>query len=218
MRQTIKDFVKICSETLPIKEPIYEFGALQVLGQIGFADLRPFFPDKKYIGSDIVQGPGVNVILDMHSINLPDKSVGTALLMDTLEHVEYPRMAMKELYRVLAPNGLLIMSSTTFERIHNYPNDYWRFTPEGFRSLLQEFSSVFISSAGDPRCPDAVVAIAYKHGQVPDLTAELKSWRAKWHRTIQFKDRSLKKKWSRSLRKRWAGIKRLVDWVFHLFS
>lgn len=41
MRQVIKDFIKICSETLPIKEPIYEFGALQVSGQIEFGN--PFW-------------------------------------------------------------------------------------------------------------------------------------------------------------------------------
>lgn len=205
MRQLIKDFIKICNETLPIKEPIYEFGALQVSGQFG--DLRPFFSNKKYIGSDIVQGPGVDIILDLHNINLPDGSAGTALLMDTIEHVEYPRIAIKEIHRVLEPNGLLIMSSHTFARIHNHPNDYWRFTPEGFRSLLQGFSSVLISSTGDQRCPDAVVAIAYKHGQIPDLTVKLKSWQAKWCRTIQFKNRSLKKKWSKSLHKRWVSVK-----------
>lgn len=210
MRQVIKDFIKICSETLPIKEPIYEFGALQVTGQVELADLRPFFSNKKYIGSDIVQGHGVDIILDLHNINLPDKSVGTALMMDTIEHVEYPRIATKELHRVLEPNGLLIMSSHTFARIHNHPNDYWRFTPEGFRSLLQGFSSVFISSAGDRRCPDAVVAIAYKHGQVPDLTVKLKFWHTKWRRTIQFKDKGLKKKWSKSLRKRWDSAKCLI--------
>jgi hypothetical protein len=38
MRESIKEFVKICAETLPIIEPIYEFGSLQVPGQEGFAD------------------------------------------------------------------------------------------------------------------------------------------------------------------------------------
>ena len=57
MRESIKEFVKIVSETLPIPEPIFEFGSLQVPGQEGFADLRPIFPNKKYIGCDIREGP-----------------------------------------------------------------------------------------------------------------------------------------------------------------
>ena len=33
MRELIKEFVKIVSETIPIKEPIVEFGSLQVQSQ-----------------------------------------------------------------------------------------------------------------------------------------------------------------------------------------
>jgi hypothetical protein len=47
MRESIKQFVEIVADMLPILEPIYEFGALQVPGQEGFADLRPIFAGKK---------------------------------------------------------------------------------------------------------------------------------------------------------------------------
>lgn len=50
MRESIKQFVKVVADTLPILEPIYEFGSLQVPGQESFADLRPFFPSKEYVG------------------------------------------------------------------------------------------------------------------------------------------------------------------------
>lgn len=43
MRESIKEFVKIIADTLPIVEPIYEFGLLQVPGQESFAYLRPIF-------------------------------------------------------------------------------------------------------------------------------------------------------------------------------
>lgn len=75
MRESIKEFVKICAETLPIIEPVYEFGSFQVPGQEGFADLRPFFKGKKYIGTDVRDGPGVDVLVDLHNINLPADSV-----------------------------------------------------------------------------------------------------------------------------------------------
>ena len=56
MRESIKQFVKVVADKLPILEPIYEFGSLQVPGQESFADLRPFFPGKEYIGCDLKRG------------------------------------------------------------------------------------------------------------------------------------------------------------------
>ena len=56
MRQSIKQLVRIIADTLPVPEPIYEFGSLQVAGQEGFADLRPIFPDKQYVGCDMREG------------------------------------------------------------------------------------------------------------------------------------------------------------------
>jgi hypothetical protein len=94
MRQSIKDFVNIASTSLPILEPIYEFGSFQVPSQVDFADLRPLFRHKEYVGCDMREGIGVDKILNLHDIDIPAESVGTVLCFDTLEHVEYPRWAM----------------------------------------------------------------------------------------------------------------------------
>lgn len=68
MRESIKQLVKICSEILPISEPIYEFGSLQVPGQENFADIRSLFQSKKYVGADIRDGLGVDIILKKNFI------------------------------------------------------------------------------------------------------------------------------------------------------
>ncbi|SEN78804.1 methyltransferase domain-containing protein [Lihuaxuella thermophila] len=162
MRQLIKEFVKICSQDLPISTPIYEFGSLQVPGQEGFGDLRPYFLGMEYVGCDLRPGTGVDRILDLHQIDLPSESVGTVLSMDTLEHVEYPRKAMDEIYRILKPNGVAIVSSVMNFLIHDYPCDYWRFTPQGFESLLKKFDTVIVEHAGDPSFPHTVVGVGIK--------------------------------------------------------
>ncbi|MBF0526764.1 MAG: class I SAM-dependent methyltransferase, partial [Deltaproteobacteria bacterium] len=136
MRELIRDFVKICVQNLSLVDPIYEFGSLQVPGQEGFADLRPLFPGRKYLGADMRPGEGVDVILDLHDISLPPDTAGTVISVDTLEHVEYPRKAMQEIRRILKPDGVVMISSVMAFPIHDYPNDYWRFTPSGFSSLL----------------------------------------------------------------------------------
>lgn len=167
MRGSIKQLVKICSETLPISEPIYEFGSLQGPPQKEFANLRPFFPGKKYIGADMRKGTGVDVVLNVIKIDLPSESVGTVLLMDTIEHVEFPRKAIKEIHRILKPDGILIMSSVMNFPIHDYPFDYWRFTPEAFRSLMRPFDSSFYDWAGEEIFPHTVVGIGFK-GKIPE--------------------------------------------------
>jgi len=181
MRKNIKEFVSIVANTIQIKEPIYEFGSLQVAGQEGFADLRPLFPGKKYVGVDMREGRGVDKVLNLHDIDLPAECVGTILCLDTLEHVEYPHRALEEIYRVLEPYGIAIISSVMDFPIHDYPYDYWRFTPEAFRSLLKPFDSKFIGFVGKEEFPHSVVGIGFKGDTSPQLIEfeeKFKPWKA----------------------------------------
>lgn len=184
MRQVVKDFAAIVSGLLPIEEPVYEFGALRVAGQEEFADLRPLFAGKEYVGADMREGLGVDKVLDLHTIDLPDASVGTVLCLETLEHVEYPHTAMREIHRILKPNGIAVISSVMLFRIHAYPYDYWRFTPEAFRSLLKPFTSAFVGYAGEENFPHTVVGVGFK-GNGPILAEfeeKYRTWQRQFYR------------------------------------
>jgi SAM-dependent methyltransferase len=182
MRELIKEFAAIAAETLPIGEPIYEFGSLQVPEQVGFADLRPIFPGREYVGADMRSGPGVDRVLDLHSLDLPDASVGTALAFDTLEHVEFPHRALEEIHRVLRPDGVAMISSVMNFPIHNFPSDYWRFTPEGFRSLLGPFGEVWVTGVGDPAFPHTVMGLGLPGGFTfsGEFHVAVVEWHRKW--------------------------------------
>lgn len=169
MRTNIHDFAGIVSTTLPVPGPIYEFGAFQVPGQAGMSDLRPLFPGKEYVGCDMREGPGVDRILNLHSIDLPPGSAGAVLCFDTLEHVEYPHKALEEIHRILKPDGMVVISSVMNFPIHDYPYDYWRFTPEAFKSILKPFAHSFVGFQGSADFPHTVVGIGFK-GNVPPLT------------------------------------------------
>jgi SAM-dependent methyltransferase len=54
-----------------------------------------------------------------------------------LEHVENPVTAVDTLKALCAPSGMLLVSTPFLIRIHNYPTDFWRFTPDGLRKLLE---------------------------------------------------------------------------------
>jgi len=182
MRKSIKQFVRICVEEFEMSEPIFEFGSLQVPGQEVFADLRPFFPNMNYVGFDMQEGPGVDVVINLLSNDLPAESAGAVLIMDTLEHVELPRKMIEEAYSVLRPGGMLVVGSTMKSVIHCYPNDYWRFTPEGLKNLLQQFSQSFVGFAGEADFPYAVVGIGIKETMVP-MTRFLQrytEWNKQW--------------------------------------
>lgn len=166
MRKPIWNYVKIALETLPVKEPIYEFGAYQVAEAPENCDLRPLLQGKEYVGCDIRPGPGVDKVLDLHKIDLPDNSVGTVFLMDTLEHVEYPHQALVEVHRILKPGGIVIMSSVLDFFIHATPNDFWRFTPDGFRSLLKHFKHSHVGYYGRDIFPHTLVGIGCKDFEI----------------------------------------------------
>jgi SAM-dependent methyltransferase len=129
----------------------------------------------------------VDRVLDLHAIDLPSDSVGTVLCFDTLEHVEYPREAMKEIHRILTPNGIAVISSVMDFPIHDYPYDYWRFTPEAFKSILKPFANSFVGFQGQKNFPHTVVGIGFK-GATPSLaefTQEYDKWQKADRRSLR---------------------------------
>ncbi len=160
-QQLIVDFVAELARTLELFEPIVEFGSMQVeSGQPN--DLRRLFAGREFLGTDLRSGPGVDRVEDLRALSFADGEVGTALCLDTLEHCADPRGACRELHRALCPGGLCVISSVMFFPVHGYPHDYWRFTPEGLRLLLEPFDDVWAGGVGHPELPMQVVAVAGK--------------------------------------------------------
>lgn len=195
MRRLVKEFAGICSDSLPVSEPIFEFGSYQVSTQEELANLRPLFQGMKYVGSDMRAGPGVDVILNLHDLELDSETVGTALALDTLEHVEYPRKAISEIHRVLKQGGILIISSVMKFPIHNYPFDYWRYTPEGLKSLLEIFTVYLVESAGEVDFPHTVVGVGIKGDLAEDsriaFLERVSEWQEKWSEPTGRRSRQL---------------------------
>lgn len=62
-------------------------------------------------------------------------SFDTVLMLQTLEHVEEPLVALSEAYRVLRPNGLLVVTTPFMWGIHEQPRDFYRYTPYALEYL-----------------------------------------------------------------------------------
>jgi SAM-dependent methyltransferase len=159
MRDDVKAFAELVARVFDPPAPVLEIGSLQTPGQEGYADLRAAFAGKAYVGCDLVSGPGVDRIEDVHALDLSDASVGTVLALDSLEHVADPRVAVGEMHRVLRPNGLCVIAMPFVFPIHHQP-DFHRFTPEGMALLLAPFPVRQVCSAGDAQWPHTVFALA----------------------------------------------------------
>ncbi len=160
-QQLIADFVAELAGLVELPEPIVEFGSMQVEPDQPH-DLRPLFAGRKFIGTDLRPGPGVDQIEDLRSLTFADGEVGTALCLDTLEHCEDPLAACRELHRVLRDGGVCVIASVMLFPIHDYPHDFWRFTPDGFRRLLVPFDDVWVEGVGEPELPMQVIGVGAK--------------------------------------------------------
>ncbi|HET9102216.1 MAG TPA: class I SAM-dependent methyltransferase [Solirubrobacteraceae bacterium] len=181
----IYDFVAELAGRVALPEPIVEFGSMQVeAGQPN--DLRRLFAGRDFTGTDMRPGPGVDRVEDLRALTYPDASVGTALCLDTLEHCADPLGAVREIHRVLAPGGVCVLSSVMFFPVHGYPQDYWRFTPEGMRLVLEPFPQRWSRGVGHPELPMQVVGVGLKQRPLAELDLDgmhtLADAQAEWDR------------------------------------
>lgn len=174
MRPHIRHFVSVCAESLELPEPIVEIGSKRHPSQEKLANLRTVFKGRSYIGCDMDSGPGVDRIENLEQLGFNDGEVGTFVLCDTLEHVRDLELAMSELKRCLNPtSGVLIATSVMLFPVHSFPNDYWRFTPEGFRELARNFPWVATYYSGDPNFPHSVALVACCREPDPEIFERL---------------------------------------------
>jgi SAM-dependent methyltransferase len=82
-------------------------------------------------------GEHVTWVADLTAMpQVPTDRYDTAVCHQVLEHVTDPGAAAGELWRVLKPGGVLVVSVPHLSRQHELPYDYFRFTPGGLRQLL----------------------------------------------------------------------------------
>ena len=138
MRQAARDYIARTAARIGAwPGPVYEFGSAWVGQRPELVDLRPLFPGSEYHGCDISRGPGVDEFRDIYRTGLPRGAAGVVVIAEIIEHLERPRDALREVARILAPDGWVIATTLFRFPIHEYPGDFWRFTPTGLASVLR---------------------------------------------------------------------------------
>lgn len=97
--------------------------------------------------------PAVNIM----DLPYSDNSKQCLVIDQVLEHVRDPWKSVSEVYRVLTPGGIMILTTCLMNPVHyasqedeqnGTVNDFWRFTPHGLEVLCDGFSSIIQCAGG----------------------------------------------------------------------
>jgi SAM-dependent methyltransferase len=107
------------------------------------------------------------------SIDFPEFDICTDILPDRFdliicehifEHLLYPYAAAQNIHAMLNPSGHTLIVAPFLYQVHNNPNDCWRWTEQGLKTLLIEcgFNSIATGSWGNRACIIATFKKEYR--------------------------------------------------------
>lgn len=103
---------------------------------------QEFFPHRTELRHPVPKSDPTSVPhLFAELASVGSDSYPVVICMGLLEHVPEPRRLVDELHRVLVPGGRAVLSASAAFSIHEGPQDFFHFTPYGFRELFAEWTS-----------------------------------------------------------------------------
>lgn len=102
-----------------------------------------------YFGLDVEAGANVMFVADAHCLPIANESLDGVIMVSVLEHLYDPIRAVNQVARVLKKGGVYFSYAPFYHPYHASPHDYFRFTQEGYRHMLQDFSRVEMVSGGN---------------------------------------------------------------------
>jgi O-antigen biosynthesis protein len=120
---------------------------------LGAAHNRPY----GYLGVDQYPGDDVDIVATLPSpLPVDDGSVGVIRAVDFLEHVADKVALINEIYRVLAPGGLLLSQTPSSDGRGAYQdpthvafyneNSFWYYTERQYRNFVPQITAAFQTS------------------------------------------------------------------------
>ena len=131
---------------------VLEVGSRDVNGTV--RPLLAALGARAYVGVDVAAGPGVDRLCDVASLAavFAGSPFDVVVTTEMLEHVRDWRTAIANLKQVVAPGGLLVLTTRSYGfPYHEFPGDYWRYEPEDMRWIFRDFA--ILSLVPDPQLP-----------------------------------------------------------------
>ncbi|KEO73631.1 methyltransferase domain-containing protein [Anditalea andensis] len=102
------------------------------------------------IDTDVTFGPRTKIICDGHSLPFMDSSMDVVVIQAVLEHVLDPVQCVKEIHRVLKPNGIVYSEIPFMQQVHGKAFDFTRFSFLGQRRLFRNFELIDMGPTAGP--------------------------------------------------------------------
>lgn len=130
---------------------VLELGSRARLGTVNNEWLSE---SSSYVGFDIVDGPNVDVLGDLHELSsyFPPESFDAAFSYAVFEHVAMPWKAVAELSVVLRTGALVLIAAPQTWPVHEVPWDYWRYSETAWDTLFNEATGFELleTAVGEP--------------------------------------------------------------------
>lgn len=165
-----------------------------------FRIFRQYRDDVQWVGVDIPDSQeaenrprGDENLVYYDGVNLPFRNGSIPLVYShqVMEHVRYPWLLVREIYRVLSPGGRFIGSTSQLEPYHS--RSLWNYTLYGFRALVED-AGMRLLEVRPSIDGIALITRAYR-GRPPELSRyfveesplnqEIDAWGSQTARTIQ---------------------------------
>lgn len=123
---------------------------------------------------DVYPHPSADIVgsvYDLEHIFAEVSRFDVILATELFEHLADPSAALRQIGRVLAPGGLVVLSTPFKKNLHGEEyGDYWRITRQGWQYLLREagFENSSITWLGEESFPIAYFVRALKPLSQPE--------------------------------------------------
>lgn len=118
---------------------ILEVGSYDVNGSA--RNYIEFWHPSEYVGVDIEEGPGVDVVCDAEKLTdiFPEESFDIVFSTELLEHVSHPKKVISNLKRLCKQNGTILLTTRSYGfQFHPFPYDFWRFELSDMQDIFSD--------------------------------------------------------------------------------
>lgn len=137
------------SEMKQVRGTVLEIGA-RTVSPTSRLNAKKFEPECKFIGLDIHEAPGVDIVGDAHFLSdvIAPGTIDGVFSLAVIEHLSCPWLLAAQINKVLKPGGLTLHAVPHSFPIHETPNDFWRMSSEGLKVLFSSAMGFEIVQAG----------------------------------------------------------------------
>ena len=114
---------------------------------------------------------------DMLRLSFDDNQFDAVVSDQVLEHVAgSPQAALEESFRILRSGGIALHTSCFVNPIHGGPNDYWRFTPDALKLMVEGHGEIIDAGGWGNPYVWAFVALGLRFAPIPHFRWHPAHW------------------------------------------